>query len=386
MAETPTMLPKDRIHSAFEHRPTDKVPIYQAGFSSRVASALLGREAYVGGGIQQFREARALWEGEDAHREYVERSQRDAFDLVRLLDLDLVRVGYWRMPVKPTQRIDEYTFLYGDPSGTYHVMRCTPETELYQVIERSPAPQPEVDGLVSVVEGSEAGIESYHPKAADFPDYQAAIEAFGGTRGIPGAGVGVCVPRETVWLEAIVLRPDLVARYLMSQAQHAAQVVPAMQAMGLIHLMGGGDFASKNGPLYSPRAFHELMLPALQVVSEACHAHGCFHMFASDGDLWPVADGLFGVSGVDCFYEIDRRAGMDLRRLRQQYPHLTLLGGIASETLHIGTREDVVAEVLSALEVAKELGSCIIGCSNQIVAPTPMENVEAMMETLHANR
>jgi uroporphyrinogen-III decarboxylase len=109
-------------------------------------------------------------------------------------------------------------------------------------------------------------------------------------------------------------------------------------------------------------------------------------MFASDGDLWPVAEDLFGASGVDCFYEIDRRAGMDLRLLRERYPHLTLLGGIASETLHMGTKEEVVQETLSALEVAKELGSCIIGCSNQIVAPTPMANVEAMMETLHGWR
>jgi len=62
------------------------------------------------------------------------------------------------------------------------------------------------------------------------------------------------------------------------------------------------------------------------------------------------------------------------------------MGGIASETLHLGTREEVVEETLSALQVAKELGSCIIGCSNQIVAPTPIANVEAMMSTLHAHR
>jgi len=150
--------------------------------------------------------------------------------------------------------------------------------------------------------------------------------------------------------------------------------------------MGGGDFASKNGPFYSPRAFHNLMLPALRRVSEACHAVGAYHMFASDGNLWPVAEDLFGASGVDCFYEIDRRAGMDLARLRTTFPHLTLLGGIASETLHLGTRAEVIQEVRSALAVAKEHGSIIVGCSNQIVPHTPPENIWAMMETLHAER
>jgi len=380
------MLPKDRVAAVFDHQPTDKVPIYQAGISSRVASAILGREAYVGGGIQQYREARALWDGEDAHREYIERSRRDAFDLIHVLDLDLVRPSYWRMATKPTERLDEYTFLYGDRGATWHVMRFSPETELYQVLERSPAPEPSVDDLERTVEASEAGVEGYDPKPEDFPDLLAAIEEFGDERAVPGSGVGVCVPRDRVWLEAIVLRPDLVGRYLMAQARRAPGIARAMDAMDLRFLMGGGDFASKHGPFYSPKAFHELMLPALQVVSEACHERDCYHMFASDGDLWPVAEDLFSASGVDCFYEIDRRAGMDLRRLREHYPHLTLLGGIASETLHLGTREEVVAETLSALEVAKELGSCIIGCSNQIVAPTPIANVEAMMETLHGWR
>ena len=90
------MKPWERVLAAFEHRPADKVPIYQAGLSSGVASAVLGREAYVGGGIQQWRESRALWNGPDAHQEFLERSIQDPIDLAEALDLDLVRPVYWR--------------------------------------------------------------------------------------------------------------------------------------------------------------------------------------------------------------------------------------------------------------------------------------------------
>ena len=99
-----------------------------------------------------------------------------------------------------------------------------------------------------------------------------------------------------------------------------------------------------------------------------------------------MADDLFGRSGVRAYYEIETAAGMDLRRLRERFPHLTLLGGVNSATLHRGSPEEVRAEVRSALEVAREFGGIIVGCSNLIVPGTPPENVEAMIETLHAER
>lgn len=376
------MLPKERIAAAFAQRPTDAAPIYQAGFSSRVASGLLGREAYVGGGIQQFREARALWEGAEAHQEFLERSRRDAFELSRVLDLDLVRPSYWRLNKRPTRRLDEHTFFYGEEDASWRVMRFDPGTELYQVVDRGPAREPTLADVEAAVDRLEEGMTRCHPQPQHFAEEVAALEEFGHERAVQAAGVGICVPREEVWLEAVALRPELVRKHLRLQADRAARNVEVLSGLGFRYLMGGGDFAGKHGPLYSPRAFHELMFPALKRVSQVCHDHGCYHCFASDGDLWPVADDLFGESGVDCFYEIDRRAGMDLATLRRRFPDLTLMGGIASETLHSGTREQVVEETRSALEVAKEYGGIIVGCSNQIVAQTPIANVEAMLETL----
>jgi hypothetical protein len=89
---------------------------------------------------------------------------------------------------------------------------------------------------------------------------------------------------------------------------------------------------------------------------------------------------------VDGYFEIDRDAGMDLRRLRQAFPHLTLIGGISSRTLHRGTRQEVVAQVLDALQAARELGSIIVGVSNYPLPGTPAENILAMLETIRDNR
>lgn len=99
-----------------------------------------------------------------------------------------------------------------------------------------------------------------------------------------------------------------------------------------------------------------------------------------------MADDLFGRSGVDGYYEIDRRAGMDLRKLRERFPQLVLIGNISSYTLHFGTVEEVVLETLSCLREAKRSRGIIVGVSNYIVPGTPKENITAMIETIRRNR
>lgn len=376
----------ERVEATFEGRTPDKVPIYAAGLSCRIASHVLGREAWVGHGKQQYRESVALWEGEQAHQEFVERTRRDVLEVSEKLDLDMVRPAYWRFGTQPTERIDEYTFKFEDANGNWAVRRFDPGTELYQEVDRNPRPEPTIEDIRAQVQREEEHGPGEPPDPSAYPDLLAALEYYGDRRMVPGYGTGVGILRERHWLEAMALEPELVARHLMCIARRNTNVIQTMHKMGLRVLLGGGDFAGKNGPLYGPKAFHQTMLPALQVVSAACEELGCWHFFASDGNLWPVAEDLFGNSGVHGFYEIDIRCEMHLERLRNTFPNLRLMGGIASETLHLGTPEDVREETLDALRVAKEYGMVMVGVSNQVVPPTPLENFDMMMETLYENR
>jgi len=376
---------RERVDRAFRLEPVDRVPIYQAGFSSKVASYVLGREAFVGGGIQQFREAAALWAGPAAHAEFLERSFRDACELCEKLDLDLVRTMYWRKCERPAANPDPFTFRYDEPDGGWEAWRFDPSSETFMCLERSPRPEPGPEDLRRFADEALRDAERHEATPDDFPEHRRAVARFGATRGVHGGGIGLCIPREPAWLEAAVLEPETVGRFLDAQVLSARKCVPVMVAMGLRHLFGGGDFAGNRGPLYSPRTFHELMLPRLRSISEACAAHGALHLFASDGDLWPVADDLFGASGVGGFYEVDGNY-MPLRRLRGRFPRLVLLGGIRSGVLHRGSEADVIEETRSAVEDARAAGGCIVGCSNQVVAPTPERNFWAMMETLERCR
>lgn len=381
------MNPRERVESAFQHQGLDKVPVYHVGFSSDVASTLLGREAFVGGGIQQWREAKALWQGKDAHQEFLERSFQDAIDIALLCEHDIIRARYWRYNRKPTKRIDENTFLYEYGSEeNWQILRYDPESEQCHIFDYSPKPELSLGDLERQITAQERAIAEYQPQEEDF-EFEIRAQRFLGQKWIIRVdAVHLDIPTTATWLEATLLRPDLVARHLDVQVEKAIRNIQFLAPFGFRCFFGGGDFASNDGPMYSPKIFAELMLPRLKRISDACHQQGGYHLFASDGNLWPAAEDLFGRSGVDGYYEIDRRAGMDLRKLRDRFPHLTLIGNISSYTVHMGSKAEIISEVLSCLEEAKRSRGIIVGASNYFVPHTPVENIMTVLETIRRYR
>ena len=389
------MTSRERALATFQQRETDRVPVHHLGFSSEIASILLDREAYVGGGIQQWREAKALWRGEAAHQEFLEKSFRDAIDIASLCDHDIVRPNYWRYNRRPNKQIDENTFLYEyqegsdwhDPNET-HILRYDPESEQCNIFSHPPRIKSTLGELELRITEEEQAVLDYQPQEEDFSFEIQAQRLLGRERLVRAGGIQVGIPlQETeTWLEAMALRPDLVARYLDIQVERSKRNIEFLVQFGFCCFFGGLDFASNDGPMYSPKLFRELILPRLRGVSSVCHEHCAYHLFASDGNLWPVADDLFGQAGIDGYYEIDCRAGMGLKELRERYPYLTLLGNISSYTLHLGSKEEVIAQTLSCLEEAKRSKGIIVGISNYILPHTPVDNVTAMLQVIRDYR
>ncbi len=383
------MTPRERVLAAFEKRQTDLVPVHHIGTCSEVASALLGREAYVGGGIQQWREVTALWEGEEAHEEFVERSFRDAVEIAQVLGNDIIRPSYWRYNRRPTEKIDANTFLFADgPEEDWMVLRFDPPSEQCHIARYHPEAKQTFEDLEEQISASEEAIEDYEPTEERYAFELRAMELMGDEYVIRAGAGGCGIPtRNTdIWFEAMLLRPDLVGRHLDLQVERARRDMEFLSRRGFKLFWGGSDFASYEGPMYSPQVFDDLMLPRVKQIAEIAESHDGYYLFASDGDLWPVADSLFGESGIHGYYEIDRRAGMDLGRLRHEFPDLTLVGNINSHTMHLGTRDEVIEEALSCLEEARRSAGIIVGVSNYFVPGTPIENVEAMLEAIADNR
>jgi len=377
----------ERVSAVFDFRQPDKLPVHHLGFSSQAASVILGREAYVGGGVQQWREAVAWWNGDDAHREFVERSFQDAIDVALAVEQDIVRPSYWRLNRKPTRRVDDYTFLYEyGPEANWKVLTYDPATEQSRYLDYIPTGELTYADIEQQLDIEERAVAEYQPNAAAFDFELRAQRLLGHERVVRVGGAGFMLPQEAVWLEATIARPDLVERFFRLAAERAIKNIAFLAQHGFRYLFGGGDLASQEGPLYSPRAFRALALPHLQRISDACHSAGCYHLFNSDGNTWQVAEDIFVHGRVDAYYEVDRRAGMDLLKLRQRFPRLRLIGNISSHTLFTGTPQQVIDETRACIDEARRATGVVIGVSNYLVTGTPAANIMALLETIQRYR
>ncbi len=377
------MTSKERVRTTLQYQEPDRVPYFEQGVASKVASAILGREVHTGGGRFRRDDAEAAWQGRQAAEEFEERFLAGYFDLVRAVDFDMVRAP-WRGPGKPSKKLNENTYLYESrETDLWTAYTYSPETDTFGIADSAVKSEglPAVERQVRAMQSARQHTKP--PDARRFHLLQRLIEEFGKERAICADAGFIAIPLETAYLEAMTVRPDLVHTYLDIQLENTLPAIAVLAEMGVDIIWGGGDFCFNKGPVYSPEYFRTFILPRLQKVTETCHQFGLPYFFRTDGWTWPVAEDLFVESGVDGYGEIDSQAGMDLGKLKQELPELMLWGNLdCGNLLCLGSRAEVIAETLVCIRKAAPGGGYILGSSNTIHAGVPPENFLAMIETV----
>lgn len=375
------MTSRERVTSAFRHEEPDRVPRYEQTVCSRIASELMGRPMHTGGARIRFEETAARYEGEAAWAEYVRQLLADVGDLIRELDFDIARPP-WRHSARPAQKIDEHTFRYEDrENGLWTVSRYDEVSDVFDQIDSAVRQEgiPAIERTVLALE--RATEEAGPPRVEDYADLLEVARRAGGDRFVPSSDGMLMIPPNAPWLEACATRPDLVERYLDCQMEQALRVIPQLPEFGIHGLWAGGDFASTAGPIYSPAMFRRFLLPRLQKITAAAHQAGLVYLFRTDGNIWPVAQELLVDSGVDGYGEIDIDAGMELREIKRQFPHLTLWGGISCGSALVFDRPERIREkVREVMRDCAPGGGLIFGSSNAVHDGVPTEHFVAMQE------
>lgn len=379
------MTSKERVKKVFAHQIPDKVPIFEQLIVSKVASKILGRYAYTGGGefARDMLEAQLRGERDKIVRNYI----KDTIELHRKMDLDIIPVGL--VPSRATdkenlpQEIAENTYRYQDPEDkdNFSIMRFSPESGEFFVVDSSSRNR----GLGAIEELIKK-IEKRAEEPVKFEEDQwEAVDAVIGELGKEKAvcvSQAIAIPIESAWLEASILKPHLVEKYLDWQLKNSMALVEEAAKHKVDFINGGGDLADTRGPIYSPKIFRKMVLPRFQKLVACCHQLRLPYIFRTDGNVWPIADDLFASSGVDGFGEIQPTAGMDLAGLKKEFPNLILWGNVdCGETLVHGTKKEIEKEVKECFQKGKPGGNYIFGSSNSIHWGVPAEKFLFMRET-----
>ena len=140
------------------------------------------------------------------------------------------------------------------------------------------------------------------------------------------------------------------------------------------------DMAGNNGPMFSPKSFEKILLPAYRKMITSYKDAGARYVFLhSDGNILPILDMLID-AGIDGLNPLERRAGMDICEIRKKFPKLILAGGIDNTgTLLNGPIARIEAEAKEIVDLGRD-GGVIIGTHSINPEEIPLEHFVAYNE------
>ena len=346
------MNPKQRIYTVLDKGITDRTPIFEYVLLNPLASVFAGRE-YInydneyGKFINLAKECGL----ECAVRRYAE----DRAKMAYVLGHDMIYV----VPnpvIQPSKKV-EYPVYGFDASDPVDVITARNKHYAFY-IENC-----EYDEQAMIVyEYIKEELEKYE---LDLPFFAPAYNH----------GIGV----DTDLMQAMTLAPDVTTENFKLRTEMIKKTIDAYIKYDIKIIGVGGDFAG-NRLLISPKMYREQIMPEVRKTADYIHLKGGYAVNASDGDLWSVIDDFLSGCGVDAYMEIDRHAGMELKKLIDRFgKNFTFFGDIdCGNTLSFATPEEIRKDVIRCLDEGKE-GSHIFTPGNAITSSIPLENYLAMV-------
>lgn len=165
--------------------------------------------------------------------------------------------------------------------------------------------------------------------------------------------------------------PGFFAEMMAYQARLALQMLRQVLAEGYRPdaVLFSSDLCYRNGMLFSPACYRELMLGYHRQIAQVCHEHDMLLILHCDGDVRQFIP-LLIEAGFDCIEPLEARAGNDVRELKPRYgDRISFFGNIDMDVLATGDRDRIRREVVSKIAAAKP-GGGYVHQSDHSVPPT----------------
>ncbi len=140
------------------------------------------------------------------------------------------------------------------------------------------------------------------------------------------------------------------------------------------------DLSGKTGPMISPDTFDEFLRPCYEEMIPFLKERGVGHVFVdTDGDFTRLIPN-FMESGVDGFLPVDVNAGVDIVKVRAQYPTLKFIGGFNKLELLKGP--EAIDREFRRLEPVIRQGGYLCAIDHQAAPDTPWEYYQYYVKRL----
>jgi len=349
---------RERVERALRHQEPDRTPIFEYVLLPPLAERFLGRRSkdYAGDGAGWNAMAGEIgWE--KAVRQYV----ADRLDVTELLGHDMLYV----CPSPPPPDV---------------IRRGEAEQE-----ERERRDPPPVDDPVAAIRRRVADAEE-RPSGPN-PQSLLVYELLQHEMKRRGLDLPILAPAYAhgVWTDTdlmmcMAIDPETAHAHFRSATRRSLAHVEAYLRHGITQIGVGGDFAG-NRTLISPADYHTFIMPEVRAVARRIHEAGCWAVNASDGDLWPVIDDFLLGCEVDGYLEIEMRAGMDMKRLKERFgSRITFYGNMDCGTiLSFWPEEEVRRVTRESLRDGWGKGGHIFCTSNAITESVTLDRYLAMV-------
>lgn len=165
--------------------------------------------------------------------------------------------------------------------------------------------------------------------------------------------------------------------------EYYKQVARSLAKAGVDGWLTSDDLGAQKSLMFSPATFREFLKPWFQAVIAECHRNGLHFWLHSCGELTEILEDFCKI-GLDVLHPI--QAGcMDQKAVAQRFGgRITFFPGVDVQyLLPTGTVEQVKQGIRRMIDIFdRPEGGLILGAGNAVTCETPLENIEAYLDTI----
>jgi len=139
------------------------------------------------------------------------------------------------------------------------------------------------------------------------------------------------------------------------------------------------DMSYNHGPMISYDMMDEFMASFYLRVTPELTKHGIIPMIDSDGDIEPLIP-WFEKVGLQGILPLERMAGVDVNRIRENHPKWRMIGGFDKTVMHLG--EDALRREFERIKPAVLGGYYIPSCDHQTPPAVSVEDYKLYVRML----